>query len=198
MPPRSSVDELRFHLDHIVGYARLAGTGHFSQADSDTTAAILTEAARLCDEVLAPTNRAGDAQPAALDGDSLRSPPGFADAYAQIAAGGWIGLAAAAEHGGMGLPLTLATAVNEMMSGANLALQLNPLLTQSQIETLSQYAPEGWIRDIALPRLIAGEWSGTMNLTEPQAGSDLGALTTRADPLDDGTYALTGTKIFIT
>ncbi len=190
--------EIRFHLDHVAGYAELARTDRFADASADTSAAILVEAARLCDEVLAPLDVIGDAHPAVLENGEVRSPPGFAEAYRQIAAGGWIGLAASPDHGGMGLPLTLATAVNEMMSGANLALQLNPLLTQGQIEALNHHAPAGWIRDIALPRLVTGDWSGTMNLTESQAGSDVGALTTRAEPNGDGTYAITGTKIFIT
>jgi len=198
MPYRSSTEEILFHLEHVSGFDRLAATERFPDAGIETAKAVLTEAARLCDEQLAPLNRVGDEKPAVPDGDGIRSPPGFAGAYAQIAGGGWVGLAARPEHGGMGLPLTLATAVNEMMSGANLALQLNPLLTQGQIEALSRHAPEGWLRDIALPRLVSGEWSGTMNLTEAQAGSDVGALTTRAEPLDDGTYAITGNKIFIT
>lgn len=198
MAYRSPADEILFHLDHVAGYSHLADTARFVDAGIETAAAVLGEAARLCDEQLAPLNRAGDENPAVLDGDGIRSTPGFAEAYAQIAGGGWIGLAAPSEHGGSGLPLTLATAVNEMMSGANLALQLSPLLTQGQIEALSHHAPDGWLRNIALPKLVSGAWSGTMNLTEAQAGSDVGALATKAEPLDDGTFAITGTKIFIT
>jgi len=198
MTYRSPVGEIRFHLEHVSGYAALARTDRFAEAGAETAAAILTEAGRLCDDVLAPVAEAGDRHPATLHEGELRSPPGFAEAYRRIAAGGWIGLAASPDHGGTGLPLTLATAVNEMMSGANLALQLNPLLTQGQIEALARHAPGGWLRDIALPALVEGRWSGTMNLTEPQAGSDLGALATRAEPSGDGTCRITGTKIFIT
>ncbi|MBW7920558.1 MAG: acyl-CoA dehydrogenase [Rubellimicrobium sp.] len=195
---QSPTDEIRFHLDHVADYGALAQTGRFAEATPDTSAAVLAEAGRLCDEVLAPANAAGDLHPARLEDGEVISSPGFAEAFRQIAAGGWIGLAASPDHGGAGLPLVLATAVNEMMSGANLALQLNPLLTQGQIEALTRHAPEGWVRDTVLPKLVAGEWSGTMNLTEPQAGSDVGALATRAQPDGDGTFAITGSKIFIT
>jgi hypothetical protein len=151
----------------------------------------------MCDDVLAPLNRAGDTHPARLENGVVRSSPGFADGYKAIAGGGWIGLSANPEHGGMGLPLALNTAVNEMASGACLALQLKPLLTQGQIEALEHHASDT-LKALYLPKLISGEWSGTMNLTEPQAGSDVGALRSKAEPQGDGTYAVTGQKIYIT
>ncbi len=197
MPFRSPVAEYRFLLDTVAGYGAVTATGRFAEAGAETVAAILDGAGRLCDDVLAPTNRAGDLTPARLENGVVRSSPGFAEAYRQIAEGGWIGLSANPDHGGMGLPHALATCVNEAMAGANLALQLNPLLTQGQIEALEHHAP-GWMKDLVLPRLISGEWSGTMNLTEPQAGSDVGALTTRAEAAGDGSYRITGQKIFIT
>jgi alkylation response protein AidB-like acyl-CoA dehydrogenase len=197
MPYRSPVSEFRFILDHVTGYDRVTATDRFADAGAETVEAILTGAGRLCDDVMAPLNRAGDKVPARLENGVVRTSPGFADGYRAIAEGGWIGISASEGAGGMGLPHTLATAVNDMMSGACLALQLNPLMSQGQIEALEHHASDA-IKALYLPKLISGEWSGTMNLTEPQAGSDVGALTTRAEPRGDGTYAITGQKIYIT
>lgn len=191
------VADIRFLLDRVLGYARLAATETFAEAGPETTEAILTELGRLCDEVLAPLNRGGDLTPARLENGIVRTSPGFKEGYKAIAEGGWLGLSATPDHGGMGLPITLTTAMNEMMSGACLSLQLCPLLSQGQIEALEHHASDA-IKDLYLPKLIAGEWTGTMNLTEPQAGSDVGALRTKAEPNADGTYAITGQKIFIT
>lgn len=196
MPYRSPVGEFRFILDQIVPLAPVAATERFAEATGETVEAILTEAARLCDEVMAPLQRSGDLHPAKLENGVVRSSPGFRAGFEAIAEGGWIALAAPQEFGGMGLPQALNTAVNDMMSGACLALQLNPLLTQGQIEALEHHGSDE-IKALYLPKLISGAWSGTMNLTEPQAGSDVGALRTRAEPKGDGTYAITGQKIFI-
>ncbi|SLN21542.1 acyl-CoA dehydrogenase [Roseisalinus antarcticus] len=197
MPYRAPVSEFRFLLNHVVGFDRVAATEQFADATPDMVDAILTEAGRLCDEVIAPLQRVGDTQPARLENGVVRTPPGFGEAFAAIAEGGWIGMSASTEAGGMGLPLTLTTAVNDMMSGACLAMQLNPLMSQGQIEALEAHASDE-MKALYLPKLISGEWCGTMNLTEPQAGSDVGALRTRAEPLDDGTYAVSGQKIYIT
>ncbi|WP_353474529.1 acyl-CoA dehydrogenase [Salipiger sp. H15] len=196
MPYRAPVAELTFLLKEVVGFDEVAATARYAEATPDMVQAVLGEAGRICDEVLAPLNRAGDLRGAVLENGVLRSSPGFAEGYAALAEGGWISVSAPPEHGGMGLPVTLGAAVNEMMSGACLALHLNPLLTQGQIDALEHHASEE-IRALYLPKLISGEWSGTMNLTEPQAGSDVGALTTKAVPNGDGTYAVTGQKIFI-
>ena len=158
---------------------------------------ILAEAGRLCAEVLEPLQRAGDTHPARLENGIVRMPPGFADGYRAIAEGGWVGMSADPAHGGMGLPMAVATAVNEMMASACLSLQLCPMLSQGQIEALEHHASDA-LKALYLPKLTSGEWSGTMNLTEPQAGSDVGALSTRAVPNGDGTYAVTGQKIYIT
>ncbi|WP_127901880.1 acyl-CoA dehydrogenase [Solirhodobacter olei] len=196
MTYRAPATELRFILDHVVGFLAVTATDRYAEA-GEVTDAILSEAARLCDTALAPLNRPGDAQPSRLENGVVRTPPGFAEGYAAIRDGGWVAISAPPEHGGMGLPVALTSAVNDMMSGACLALQLNPLLTQGQIEALEHHAsPE--LQALYLPKLISGEWSGTMNLTEPQAGTDVGALRTRAEPNGDGTYAITGQKIFIT
>ena len=197
MPYRAPLSDLRFLLDHVVGFAQVADTPRFADATPETVDAVLTEAGRLAAEVLAPINRTGDTVPARLDDGVVQTPPGFAEAYRAIAEGGWVAIASQPAHGGMGLPLTLATAVNDMFSGACLSLQLNPLLTQGQIEALEHHASDA-LRALYLPKLISGEWNGTMNLTEPQAGSDVGALRSRAEPNDDGSFAISGQKIYIT
>ncbi|MFN3953651.1 MAG: acyl-CoA dehydrogenase [Pararhodobacter sp.] len=194
---KAPVSDFRFLFEHVIGYSRLSGTELFAEAGADVTEAILGEVGRLCDEVLAPLNRAGDLHPARLENGIVRTSPGFAEGYRALAEGGWVGLSASPEHGGMGLPQALNTAVNEMMSGACLALELCPMLSQGQIEALEHHASDA-LKALYLPKLISGEWTGTMNLTEPQAGSDVGALRSRAEPRGDGTYAITGQKIFIT
>jgi len=196
MAYRSPVADIRFILDKVVPLAPVAATERFAEATPETVEAVLTEAGKLCDEVMAPLLRNGDLHPARLENGVVRTSPGFREAYQQIAEGGWVAVAAPQEFGGMGLPQTICVAVNDMMSGANLALQLNPLLTQGQIEALEHHASDA-LKALYIPKLISGEWSGTMNLTEPQAGSDVGALRSRAEPLGDGTYAITGQKIFI-
>ncbi|UWQ80193.1 acyl-CoA dehydrogenase [Leisingera sp. S132] len=193
---RAPVSEYEFLLNHVVGYDSIPATDRFAEATSDTVSAILTEAGKLCEEVMAPLQRNGDLHPARLENGVLRTSPGFADGYQAICEGGWVGISAAEEFGGMGLPQTVAVAVYEMMAGACLSLQLAPLLSQGQIEALEHHASDS-IKELYLPKLISGEWSGTMNLTEPQAGSDVGALTSKAEPNGDGTYAVTGQKIFI-
>jgi len=196
MPYTSPAQDIYFTLSQVLDFKSIQGTDRFADATDETTRAILTEAARLCDDVLAPLNRAGDTHPARLENGIVRTSPGFSDGYRAIADGGWVGIASSPEFGGMGLPLTLATAVNDMMAGACLSLQLNPLMTQGQIEALEKHASDA-LKELYLPKLISGAWNGTMNLTEPQAGSDVGALTTKATPNDDGTYAITGQKIYI-
>ena len=197
MPYRAPLTEFRFLLDHVVGMEDLRATERFAEVTPDLVTAILTEAGRLCENTLAPLNRAGDLHPARLENGAVITSPGFAAGFRAIADGGWIGMAASPEAGGMGLPMLVAALVNEMMGSACLALQLNPLMTQGQIETLEQHAPDA-IRALYIPKLLSGDWCGTMNLTEAQAGSDVGALRTRAEPLGDGTFAITGQKIFIT
>ncbi|NND42992.1 MAG: acyl-CoA dehydrogenase [Silicimonas sp.] len=197
MPYTSPVSDIRFILDHVVPFEQVTGTERYSEATADMVSAILTEAGRLSDEVLAPLNRVGDENPARLENGVVRTSPGFDEAFRAIAEGGWIGLTADPDYGGMGLPVALGTPITDMMSGACLALQLNPLLTQGQIEALEAHGSDA-LKQLYLPKLISGEWSGTMNLTEPQAGSDVGALRTKAEPNGDGTYAISGQKIFIT
>lgn len=196
MPYRAPVSDITFCLDHIVGFDRVQAASLFEEATPDVVQAILTEAGRICEEVLAPLNRAGDQTPAWLENGVVRTSPGYADGYKAIAEAGFVAISADPAYGGMGLPLTLTTAVNEMMGGACLSLELNPLMTQGQIEALEHHASDA-IKDLYLPKLTSGEWCGTMNLTEPQAGSDVGALTSKAVPSGDGTYAVSGQKIYI-
>ncbi|WP_036180663.1 acyl-CoA dehydrogenase [Palleronia rufa] len=197
MPYRAPLKEFRFLFDHVVGLERVTSTDRFADATPDLVEQILTEAGRMCEEILAPLQRAGDAEPARLENGVVRTSEGFDKGYEAIASGGWVGMSADPAHGGMGLPMAVTTAVNEMMSSACLSLQLCPMLSQGQIEALEAHASEA-LKDLYLPKLTSGEWSGTMNLTEPQAGSDVGALKTRAVPDGDGTYEITGQKIYIT
>ena len=196
MPYRAPVSEYQFLFDHVIGLHQVTATERFAEATPDMTTAILTEAGRMCEEVLYPLQRAGDLHPARLENGVVRTPPGFADGYRAIATGGWVSISAQPDHGGMGLPMVLTTAVNEMMAAACLSLQLAPLMTQGQIEALEHHASDA-LKALYLPKLVSGEWAGTMNLTEPQAGSDVGALRTRAEDNGDGTYAITGQKIYI-
>jgi len=196
MPYKAPLDEYQFLFDHIVGFSKVTQTDRFTETTPDLVSAILGEAGKLCEEVLAPVQRAGDRHPALLENGVVRTSPGYAEAYNAIAEGGWVSIAAGPDYGGMGLPMTLTTAVNEMMSAACLSLQLNPLMTQGQIEALEHHASDE-IKAVYLPKLISGKWCGTMNLTEPQAGSDVGALRSTAKENGDGTYAITGQKIYI-
>ena len=197
MPFHAPVEDFRFLLEKVIGFSEVTATARHAEMTPDVTDAILTEAGRMCDEILAPLNRAGDLHPARLENGVVRTSPGYAEGYRAIAEGGWVGMAAGEAHGGMGLPMALVTCVNEMMGGACLALQLNPLMTQAEIEALEAHASAD-LQALYLPKLISGEWCGTMNLTEPQAGSDVGALRTKAEPDGEGTYRITGQKIYIT
>jgi len=196
MPYRAPSDDYQFLFDHVVDLSQVTATEKFAEATPDLTSAILGEAAKLADEVLAPLQRPGDLHPAVLENGVVRTSPGYGDGYKAIAEGGWVGMGGDPEYGGMALPQSLINAVNEMMGGACLSLQLNPLMTQGQIEALEHHASDE-IKAMYLPKLISGAWSGTMNLTEPQAGSDVGALRSKAEPNGDGTYAVTGQKIYI-
>jgi len=195
MSYRAPVRDLAFALRHVAGFDRLAAA--FPEADADTVEAVLDAAGVFAGEVLAPLNRAGDLNPARLEGGVVRTSPGFAAAYKAFAEAGWNSLAADTEHGGQGLPKTLEIAVFEMVHAANMAFGLCPMLTLGAIEALAHHGSDSQ-KALYLPRLVSGEWTGTMNLTEPQAGSDLAALTTMATPDGAGGYGLVGQKIFIT
>ena len=195
MTYRAPVRDIAFSLRHVAGFDRLADA--FPEADADTVEAVLEAAGTFAAEVLAPINRAGDLTPARLENGVVRTSPGFAAAYKAFAEAGWNSLAADPAHGGQGLPKTLEIAVFEMVHAANMAFGLCPMLTLGAIEALTHHGSDSQ-KAIYLPRLVSGEWTGTMNLTEPQAGSDLAALTTMATPDGQGAYTLSGQKIFIT
>jgi len=197
MPYRAPTADYEFIFNQLIKLDQVSATEKFAEVDGDTVSAILTEAGRMNEEIIYPTLRNGDLTPAVLENGKVRSSPGFAEAFDAIRDGGWVGTAADPDYGGMGLPFAITTAVNEMLAASNLALQLNPLLTQGQIEALEAHATDE-IKATYLPKLNSGEWTGTMNLTEPHAGSDVGALSTKATRNDDGSYAITGQKIYIT
>ncbi|GAB5437918.1 acyl-CoA dehydrogenase [Falsiruegeria mediterranea] len=196
MPYRAPVTDYQFLLRHVAGFDQIAETETFSEASDDVVDAILTEAGKMCEEVMSPLQRPGDLEPARLENGVVRTSPGYSDGWKAISEGGWIGMSGDPEYGGMGLPMTVTTAVNEMMSAACLSLQLAPLMSQGQIEAMEHHASDA-IKEQFLPKLMSGEWSGTMNLTEPQAGSDVGALSSKAVDNGDGSYAVTGQKIYI-
>jgi alkylation response protein AidB-like acyl-CoA dehydrogenase len=191
------VDELRFTLEEVAAVDTLKATGAFPDFTDDITGAILEEAAKLASEVIAPLNRVGDAEHCQLKDGVVTTPTGFKDAYAKFVEGGWQGLQFPTDAGGMGLPNALGVAVLEMVQSANMAFGLGPMLTYAAIEALLAHGTDEQ-RAAYLPKLITGEWSATMNLTEPHAGTDVGALRAKAEPNADGSWAVTGQKIFIT
>jgi 3-(methylthio)propanoyl-CoA dehydrogenase len=188
--------DMRFVLKEIAGIGEIAELPGYEQATPDLVDAVLEEAGKLAGGVLAPLNRIGDRQGSKLENGVVRTPEGFAQAYRQYVDGGWNGLPFDAEHGGQGLPASLALAVLEMWNSANMGFALCPLLNVGAVEALTAHGSAEQKR-LYLPKLIAGDWTGTMNLTEPQAGSDVGALRARAVPEGDH-YRITGQKIFIT
>jgi alkylation response protein AidB-like acyl-CoA dehydrogenase len=197
MPYNAPVDQIAHTLRTAGRLDELAATGAFPNFDADLVAPILDEANKLARDVLAPLNPIGHKSGAKLENGGVVAAPGFSDAYAKFREGGWMGLAFPEEFGGQGLPKVLALAVMEMVHGANMAFGLCPLLTFGAIEALIAHGTDEQ-KTIYLPKLISGEWTGAMNLTEPQAGSDVGALKTRATPNGDGSYSIDGQKIFIT
>jgi 3-(methylsulfanyl)propanoyl-CoA dehydrogenase len=190
------LSEMRFVLDETAGLDAIARLPGFEDATPELVDQVLTEAGKFAAEVLAPINRIGDEEGSRLENGAVVTPKGFPEAYRAFAEGGWNSVPFEAEWGGQGLPWSVAIALQEMWSSANMAFSLCPLLTQGAIEALQRHgSPEQ--KAAYLPKLISGEWTGTMNLTEPQAGSDVGALRTRAVKEGDR-YRITGQKIFIT
>jgi len=189
--------DMRFVIHELVGLDRIAALPTYADLTPDLVDQVLEEAGKFAAEVLAPLNRVGDTAGAKLAADVVTTPPGFKDAYRRFVEAGWNGLAGKAEFGGQGLPHIVSLPVAELWNSANMAFCLCPMLTSGVLEALQhQGSPEQ--QQTFLPRLTSGEWTGTMNLTEPQAGSDLSAVRTRAVPQSDGTYKLSGQKIFIT
>ncbi|RDU97522.1 acyl-CoA dehydrogenase [Trinickia dinghuensis] len=191
------IKDMLFVLKELAGLDEVAGLPGFEEAGLDTAQAVLEESSKLCGEVLAPLNVEGDRNPSTWKDGVVTASPGFRQAFRQFAEGGWQGVQHPSEYEGQGLPKLIATPCIEMLNASNLSFALCPLLTDGAIEALLTAGSEEQ-KQRYVPKLISGEWTGTMNLTEPQAGSDLALVRTRAEPQGDGTYRVFGTKIFIT
>jgi len=194
---KAPVDDVLFLLNdvfHVERYANLAG---FADASNDVVAAILGETGKFCEEVLVPLNRSGDDEGCTRHGDGrVSTPTGFPAAYQQFVQGGWMGISIPSAFGGLGLPVAVTQSVNEFLASANMAFAMYPGLTQGAIAALLAHGSET-IKALYVPKMVAGEWAGTMNLTEPHCGTDLGLIRTKAAPQGNGSYKITGTKIFI-
>src|SRR5215469_11757347 len=194
---KAPVDDALFLLTdvfHIERYANLPG---FADASPDLVEAVLGEAAKFSEDVLMPLNRVGDTQGCRRNPDgSVSTPVGFKDAFKQLVEGGWIGISVPAEFGGQGLPGALTQTINEFLASANMAFAMYPGLTQGAIAALLAHGSDD-IKARFVPKMVAGEWTGTMNLTEPHCGTDLGLIRSKAAPQTDGSHKITGTKIFI-
>src|SRR5947209_1713052 len=197
MTYRAPLNDMLLALYHGAGLQAAVKAGHYGDFDGDITAAVLEEAGKFAGDVLAPLNRAGDEHGIKLADDKVTTAPGWPDAYQRWIAAGWNAVSGPEAFGGQGLPMAINAACTEIWSASNIAFGLCPLLTLSAIEALDAHGSEE-LKKIYLEKLVSGEWTGTMQLTEPQAGSDVGALRTRAERAADGSYRIKGTKIFIT
>jgi acyl-CoA dehydrogenase len=194
---RAPVDETLFLLFDVLGFERHANLPGFSEASRDVVEAVLSEGAKVCEKSFQPLNRSGDVQGCQRLADgTVVTPNGFKEAYKAFVEGGWIGLSSDPDYGGQGLPHTIAAVINEYASSANMALAMYPGLTQGAIAALVLHGSDDQKRAY-LPNMISGRWTGTMNLTEPHCGTDLGLIKTKAVPQGDGSYKITGQKIFI-
>ncbi len=191
------VKDMLFNMEHLAGLNEVAKIPAFEDMGVETAQAVLEESAKLTQDVLSPLNWEGDKNPSSFKDGHVTTTPGFKEAYQQYCEGGWQSLQHPADFGGQGLPKTIGAACGEMLNSANMSFALCPMLTDGAIEALLT-AGSDELKATYLEKLISGEWTGTMNLTEPQAGSDLAAVRSRAEPLPDGTYKVFGTKIFIT
>ena len=191
------VKDMLFNIRHIARIAEIAKIPGFEEAGYDTAQAVLEECANFNEGVVAPLNALGDKNPSSWKAGVVTTTPGFKDAFKQYAEGGWQGLQHPEEFGGQGLPKTIGSACGEILNSANLSFALCPLLTDGAIEALLTAGSDD-LKATYLEKLVSGQWTGTMNLTEPQAGSDLAAVRTKAEPQPDGSYRVSGTKIYIT
>ncbi|THD75058.1 acyl-CoA dehydrogenase [Thalassobius vesicularis] len=190
------LDDMLFVLEDLCGLDAIAQLPGLEEASPDMVAAILEEAGKFAGNVLSPLNVTGDQQGLGFDDGAVTTPTGWKDAYDQLVEMGWNSPTAAPDHGGMGLPQVVNACIQEMFQGANMSFQLCPMLTQGAIEAIEGYASDA-LKETYLPNLVSGVWTGTMNLTEPQAGSDLAAIRSKAEPEGDH-YRISGQKIFIT
>src|SRR3954452_16069885 len=197
MTYRAPISDILLALNHGAGLKAAVQAGHYGDFDGDITAAVLEEAGKFAGEVLAPLNRAGDEHGIKLANNKVTTAPGWPDAYKRWSDAGWNAVSGPEAFGGQGLPLAINAACTEIWSASNVAFGLCPLLTLSAIEALDAHGSDE-LKKVYLAKLVSGAWTGTMQLTEPGAGSDVGALRTRAERAPDGTYRLKGSKIFIT
>jgi acyl-CoA dehydrogenase len=197
MTYRAPINDMLLALNHGAGLKAAVEAGHYGDFDAEIAAAVLEEAGKFASDVLAPLNRVGDEHGIKLEADKVTTAPGWPDAYKRWTEAGWNAVSGPEAFGGQGLPLAINAACTEIWSASNIAFGLCPLLTLSAIEALDAHGSDE-LKKIYLEKLVTGEWTGTMHLTEPQAGSDVGALRTRAEKQADGTYRIKGTKIFIT
>jgi alkylation response protein AidB-like acyl-CoA dehydrogenase len=193
---QAPLKDMRFALNELAGLSEVAKLSGYEEATPDVVDAILEEAAKFASEVLDPINYSGDREGSTFSDGSVRTPKGFREAYRKFCEGGWNALPFEAEWGGQGLPKLVSTPVQEMWKSSNLSFSLCPLLTQGAIEALLLRGSQP-LKQAYLPRMVEGKWTGTMNLTEPQAGSDLALVKTRAERQGDH-YLISGQKIFIT
>ena len=191
------IKDMLFDMEHLARIDQVAQIPGFEDAGLETAQAVLEECAKLCEGVVAPLNVPGDLHPSSFKDGVVTTTAGFVDAFKQYAEGGWQGLQHPTDFGGQGLPKTIGAACIEMLNSANLSFALCPLLTDGAIEALLTAGSDA-LKATYLEKLVTGEWTGTMNLTEPQAGSDLALVRTKAEPQGDGSYKVFGTKIFIT
>ena len=196
MSYQAPVGEYQFLDQQVFPHIPQIENGLFSTLESDEVVSVLETAGNIAEKSILPIQQIGDTHPSRLENGVVRTPPGFAEAYSTVTEGGWIGLTADPEYGGLGLPIALRCAFTDAMNGACMAFGLNPMLTQCQIDAIEQHASDD-IKALYLRKLIAGEWSGTMNISEPQAGSDVGAIRTLATPVTEDEYQLSGEKIYI-
>ena len=197
MTYRAPINDMLLALNHGAGLLAAVKAGHYGDFDAEITAAVLEEAGKFAGDVLAPLNRVGDEHGIKLDAGAVTTAPGWPDAYRRWTDAGWNAVSGSEAFGGQGLPLAINAVCTEIWSASNIAFGLCPLLTLSAIEALDAHGSDE-LKRIYLEKLISGEWTGTMQLTEPQAGSDVGALRSRAEPAPVGSYRIKGTKIFIT
>src|SRR3984893_15388450 len=197
MTYRAPVADIAFALEHSAGFSPALGEGLFGELTEDVVGAVLAQAGKFATDIIAPLNAVGDRNGTPFKDGAVTTPPGWKEAYRAWAQAGWNGLAAPAQWGGQDLPQAVNVACMEMWNSAAMAFALGPLLTMAGVDALLAHGSDE-LKRAYLPKLVSGEWMGTMELTEPQAGSDVGALRSRAERAPDGSYRITGQKIFIT
>ena len=194
---KAPIKDIAFAYDVLNAYERLARIGKYKDISKDMVIPVIEECAKFCEEVLAPINSIGDSQGATINNNEVTMPEGFVEAYKKFSDAGWSAISLPEEIGGGGLPIALSGATLEMIASANFSFSLAPGLSAGAISAITFHGNDEQ-KAMFLPKLVTGEWTGTMNLSEPQAGSDLGPINTKAIKQEDGTYRINGTKVLIT